>query len=162
MNLDELLSEVDGISAPVSQRTTSTMTLPNDAPRAPRPAVDMPAAAAIPTRTPAPETAASREPSVAVSLLDEEAPAFSLPPATSLDLIMDIELDVEVELGQLRIPLKKLMAVQPKDKFVLDGRADSPLKIFVNEQLVAYGEPLVVDGSLAVRIVELLATGTEG
>ena len=80
----------------------------------------------------------------------------------SLDLIMDVELAVTVELGQARIPLKKLMDIQSGDNLPLDGRADIPLKIFVNDRLVGYGEALVVDGSLAVRVVDLLAAGTGG
>lgn len=160
MDLDDLLSDIDGIgSEPHSAPAPVTATATAEVARPQRSAVgELPSVAKPEPAIPA----ATREPSVAARVLDEDAPALDYPPAPSLNLILDVELDVQVELGKLRIPLKHLMAIKPGDSFALDGRADTPLKIFVNEQMVAYGEPLVVDGSLAVRIVELLATGTEG
>jgi len=171
MDLNDLLAEVDGIgqfeqaaaataTRPLlSERSEHTpdgeMSLPLNAPLPIQPTVER---ITLPTAEPisGPLPAAAREPQRSERIAPH-APQFS-----SLDLIMDIELEVMVELGQARLPLKKMIAIQPGDNFLLEGRADTPLKIFVNEQLVAYGEPLVVDGSLAIRLVELLPTGTEG
>ena len=163
MDLNDLLAEVDGIGQ-FEQAAAATATqpiLPERTEHAPAEEMSLPVNAPLPVqptveRITLPETEQVTEP-MRSEHIAPQAPQFS-----SLDMIMDIELEVLVELGQARLPLKKMIAIQPGDNFLLEGRADTPLKIFVNEQLVAYGEPLVVDGSLAIRLTELLPTRTEG
>lgn len=75
----------------------------------------------------------------------------------SLDMILDVELELTVELGKTRIPLKELMRILPGHEFTLDQYPDHPLGIYVNERLVAYGEALIVDGSLAIKVTEILS-----
>lgn len=163
MDLNDLLAEVDGIGQ-FEQTAAATATRPllsEHSEQAPEREMSLPMSAPLPTqptveRITLPATEPILEP-MRSERTTPQAPQFS-----SLDMVMDIELEVLVELGQARLPLKKMIAIQPGDNFLLEGRADTPLKIFVNDQLVAYGEPLVVDGSLAIRLVELLPTGTEG
>ena len=150
MDLNDLLAEIDGIGSERAAQDISLRTLP--------PAADAPA---VPTSDPIMVQAEA-------PILTTESPVVTETPAAmphsfpSLDLILDVELEVQVELGQVRVPLKKMVSLQTGDALTLDGRADAPLKILVNDQVVAYGEPLVVDGSLAVRLVRLVPTGTEG
>lgn len=73
----------------------------------------------------------------------------------SLDMVLDVELELLVELGEARLPLRDLLRIQPGDAIPLAHRPSDPLKIFVNDRLVAHGEPLIVNGMLAVKIVEL-------
>lgn len=163
MDLNELLADIDGIGQ-FEQTTTATATrpiLPEATEQAPAEEMSLPLDAPLPDQ-PAAEHATQPETEPVAEPMPGERSAPQAPQFSSLDLIMDIELEVQVELGQARLPLKKMIAIQPGDSFLLEGRADTPLKIFVNDRLVAYGEPLVVDGSLAVRLTELLPTGTEG
>jgi len=136
MDLNDLLHDIEGIGGDAFVPST-----PAPQPPAPPPG-ELPA-------EPAPAACAAP---AGIELLDLPAGCGSL------DMIVDVELDVLVELGQVRVPLKQMMAIQPGDHLILDGRADAPLKVFVNNRLVAYGEALIIDGSLAIRLLELLVS----
>jgi len=159
MDLNDLLAEVDGvgheqIAAPAATRPVAPSILPERSEHAPADEMSLPLDVSLPP--------AGEQETLPAAHPQSERVGVKTPQFASLDLILDVELEVLVELGQARLPLKKLIAIQSGDSFLLDGRAESPLKIFVNDQLVAHGEPLVVDGSLAVRLVELLAADVEG
>lgn len=96
-----------------------------------------------------------------LSLADALAPAPVAPPPDfgSLDMVLDVELELTVELGELRLPLKQLLHLQQGDRLALGKRQDEPVTILVDGRAVARGEALVVDGSLAVKITEILAEG---
>lgn len=132
MDLNDLLNDIEGIGGDTFVPSTPAST--------PQPA-DL-----------APDLAELPEAPVSIGLMDLPAGCGSL------DMIVDVELDVLVELGTARVPLKQMMQIQPGDHLALDGRADAPLKIYVNNRLVAYGEALIVDGSLAVRLLEILVS----
>jgi flagellar motor switch protein FliN/FliY len=72
------------------------------------------------------------------------------------EAMLDVEFTVTVELGHAAVPLRDLLALPAAYRFALDGNEGEPLSLFVNEQLIARGEALVVDGALAVKITELL------
>ncbi len=106
----------------------------------------------------APVTAPASAPTPPASVVAAPAEATApsgREPVGKLDLVIDIEMELTVELGRLLLPLKDLLRVQPQDRFILQQSASTPLDIYVNHQLIARGEALIVDGNLAVKIVEL-------
>jgi flagellar motor switch protein FliN/FliY len=98
------------------------------------------------------------EPAV-LTELGEGAP----PQATrDLGLLNDIVVEVSIELGRLKLPLRDLLSVTPGAVFELDRAADAPVDILVNGRLVARGEVVVIDGELGVRVLDVLPTHGAG
>jgi len=86
-----------------------------------------------------------------------------IPPAISdhadirnIDLIMDIEIEVMVRLGESVVPLKDIQRLRPGSIINLDKDTDAPVELVVNDRVIAKGE-LVVVGSdhFALRITEV-------
>ena len=105
----------------------------------------MPAAAA-----PAPAAApAAQAPAV-------PAPATTMPRTSpALDALGSVMLDVTVELGRCRMPLSEVAALDVGSVVELEARAGEPLPVLVNGRVVAYGEPVVVDGQMALRVISV-------
>jgi flagellar motor switch protein FliN len=74
----------------------------------------------------------------------------------NLDLLMDVMLQVVVELGRTRMPLRQVLDLQQGSVVELDRLAGDAVDIYVNERLIARGEVVVVDDKFGVRITELV------
>lgn len=74
----------------------------------------------------------------------------------NISLLMDVELIVRVEIGQARRKLRDILDFVPGSVVELDKTAGEPIDIFVNNQLMAVGEVVVVDEKFGVRIMEIL------
>jgi flagellar motor switch protein FliN/FliY len=74
----------------------------------------------------------------------------------NIDLIMDIEVEVMVRLGESVVPLKDIQRLRPGSILNLDKETDAPVELVVNDRVIAKGE-LVVVGSdhFALRITEV-------
>ncbi len=75
----------------------------------------------------------------------------------NLDLLMDVLLQVVVELGRTRMPLRQVLELQSGSVVELDRLAGEAVDIFVNERLIARGEVVRVDDKFGVRITDLIA-----
>ena len=69
-----------------------------------------------------------------------------------------LELTLTVEVGQLRIPLKDLMAVEPGQLLALDRMAAEPVAVLVNGKLFARGEIVAVGERFGVRLTDIADT----
>jgi len=74
----------------------------------------------------------------------------------NIDLIMDIEIEAMVRLGESVMPLKDIQRLRPGSIINLDKDTDAPVELLVNDRVIAKGE-LVVVGSdhFALRITEV-------
>jgi len=74
----------------------------------------------------------------------------------NIDLILDIEVEVMVRLGESVVPLKEIQRLRPGSIINLDKDTDAPVEFVVNDRVIAKGE-LVVVGSdhFALRITEI-------
>ena len=89
--------------------------------------------------------------------------AKSVPPMNkNLDLLMDVMLQVVVELGRTRMPLRQVLELQPGSVVELDRLAGEAVDIFVNERLIARGEVVMVDDKFGVRITDLVTSKVSG
>ncbi|TPE60141.1 flagellar motor switch protein FliN [Sandaracinobacter neustonicus] len=68
-----------------------------------------------------------------------------------------LELTLTVEVGQLRIPLKDLMAVEPGQLLALDRMTAEPVAVLVNGKLFAHGEIVAVGERFGVRLTDIAA-----
>ncbi|MBN2022554.1 MAG: flagellar motor switch protein FliN [Pirellulales bacterium] len=75
----------------------------------------------------------------------------------TLDLIRDVDLDVQIELGRTHMYLEDVLKLRKGSVVPLDKLAGDPVDIFVNGRLVARGEVLVLNDNFCVRVAELIA-----
>ena len=88
-----------------------------------------------------------------------ESPHPVAPPTTdmrNIDLILDIEVEVMVRLGEAEMPLREIQKLRPGSIIDLDKDTDAPVELVVNDRVIAKGE-LVVVGSdhFALRITDI-------
>ncbi len=76
-----------------------------------------------------------------------------IPP--NIDVILDVPVDISVELGSCRMPLREVLQLQIGSVIQLDKVADAPVDIFVNRKLIAKGEVVVVEDRFGIKITEV-------
>jgi len=94
------------------------------------------------------------------------APSFDAPlrgtQAGPLDLLDDVELDVTVELGRAEMYIEDVLRLGVGSVVELDKLAGDPVDIYVNSQLVARGEVLVLNDNFCVRVNDIVSPVPEG
>jgi flagellar motor switch protein FliN/FliY len=75
----------------------------------------------------------------------------------SIDLIMDVPLEITVELGRTRKLIKDILEFGPGTILELDKLAGEPVDILVNGKYIAKGEVVVIDESFGVRITDIVS-----
>jgi len=73
-----------------------------------------------------------------------------------LRLLADVQVELAVELGRVKLPLRELLALGPGAVLELDRAADAPVDVLVNGCLVARGEVVVIDGDFGVRVTAVV------
>jgi flagellar motor switch protein FliN/FliY len=76
--------------------------------------------------------------------------------AATFDLIRDVELDLEIELGRTHMYLEDVLKLRKGAVVSLDKLAGDPVDIYVNGRLIARGEVLVLNDNFCVRVAELV------
>ena len=82
-------------------------------------------------------------------------------PASGIDLLRDVNLEVKVELGRSRMLVEEVLKLVEGSVVELDKLAGDPVEIFVNERLVARGEVLVLNDNFCVRVKEIIEATPE-
>lgn len=77
--------------------------------------------------------------------------------APSLDLILDVPLNVTVELGRTRMSVRNLLALSSGSVIELAKLAGEPLDVLVNGKAVARGEAVMVNEKFGVRLTEIVS-----
>lgn len=75
----------------------------------------------------------------------------------SMDLIMDIPLDVSVELGRVQMLIKDVLELATGSIVELERVAGEPVDLLVNGQLIAKGEVVVIEDNFGIRITEIVS-----
>ncbi len=73
-----------------------------------------------------------------------------------LRLLADVQVELAVELGRVKLPLRDLLSLAPGAVLELDRSADAPVDVLVNGVLVARGEVVVIDGEFGVRVTAVV------
>jgi flagellar motor switch protein FliN len=73
-----------------------------------------------------------------------------------IDLIKDVDLQVKIELGRTRMLIEDVLRLAEGSVVELDKLAGDPVDVYVNDQLVARGEVLVLNDNFCVRINEIV------
>lgn len=74
----------------------------------------------------------------------------------NIDLIMDVPLDVRVELGRTKKPIREILEFSPGTVIELDKLAGDPVDVLVNGKMVAKGEVVVIDEYFGIRVTEII------
>lgn len=74
----------------------------------------------------------------------------------SLDLLLDIPLEISVELGRVKMLVKEVVELGTGSIVEIDKAAGEPVDVMVNGLLVARGEVVVIEDNFGVRITEIL------
>ena len=79
-------------------------------------------------------------------------------PQQNIDMLLDIDLDVSIELGNSLLSIKRILELAPGSIVELDRMAGEPVDLLVNNKVVAKGEVVVIDENFGIRIVSLVST----
>ena len=74
----------------------------------------------------------------------------------SSDLLDDVELDLQIELGRAELLLEEAQSLREGAVVPLDKFASDPVDIVINGRLFARGEVLVLNDNLCVRVAEIV------
>jgi flagellar motor switch protein FliN len=88
----------------------------------------------------------------------DDTPELTNENGKSMDLLKDVEMDVAVELGRIKLPLGKVLQLAKGSVIELEKLAGEPVDILVNGQRIAHGEVVVIDEHFGVRISNLITT----
>ncbi len=75
----------------------------------------------------------------------------------AFDLLDDVELDIRIELGRTSMYVEDVLKLDVDAVIELDKLAGDPVDIYVNDQLIARGEVLVLNENFCVRINAILS-----
>ena len=73
----------------------------------------------------------------------------------SLELLLDIPLEITVELGRTRIQIRELLQIKPGSAVKLSRLEGEPVDILANDTLIAKGEVVVQNEKYGIRITEI-------
>lgn len=77
----------------------------------------------------------------------------------NLDLLLDVQVNLSVEVGRARLPIKDLLALNEGAVVPLDREVNDPLDLMVNGTLIARGEVVENHGRFGLRLIEVVSPG---
>ena len=84
------------------------------------------------------------------------APGTASEGSQDLDLILDIPVNLTVELGRTKIPIKHILQLAQGSVIELDALAGEPMDVLVNGCLIAQGEVVVVNEKFGIRLTDIV------
>jgi flagellar motor switch protein FliN len=115
--------------------------------------------------------AAVEQPGAAGHEVASEVAAESVAPATfanfaptaagggagnDINMILDIPVQLTVELGRTKIPIKHILQLAQGSVVELDALAGEPMDVLVNGYLIAQGEVVVVNDKFGIRLTDIV------
>ncbi|MEG3029955.1 MAG: flagellar motor switch phosphatase FliY [Oscillospiraceae bacterium] len=84
--------------------------------------------------------------------------SLNLPEADTrnLDMLMNVPMEISVEIGRTKKPIKDIVAFAQGTLVVLDKLAGEQVDLYVNNKCIAKGDVVVIDDSFGVRITKIL------
>ena len=76
-----------------------------------------------------------------------------------IDLVLDIPVQLTVELGRTKLPIRSLLQLAQGSVVELDGLAGEPMDVLVNGCLIAQGEVVVVNEKFGIRLTDVITPG---
>ena len=73
----------------------------------------------------------------------------------NLDLILDIDLDITLRIGQKEMLIKDILNLKENSVIELDKDVDEPMELLANGKTIAKGSVVVVDGHFGIKITHI-------
>lgn len=84
------------------------------------------------------------------------APPSSEVPVADINRVLDIPVQLSVELGRTRVPIKHILQLGQGSVVELDALAGEPMDVLVNGYLIAQGEVVVVNDKFGIRLTDVV------
>lgn len=84
------------------------------------------------------------------------ARSSSAPGPQRLSRIAGVEMELVVEIGRTRMPVRDVLSLEPGRVVELDRAAGSPADIKLNGRLIGHGTVVVAEGDFAIRVERIL------
>jgi flagellar motor switch protein FliN/FliY len=110
-------------------------------------------AAALAEAKPASELATEQ---VAPAAFTNFTPTTGNAAGNDINMILDIPVQLTVELGRTRIPIKHILQLAQGSVVELDALAGEPMDVLVNGYLIAQGEVVVVNDKFGIRLTDIV------
>jgi flagellar motor switch protein FliN len=94
---------------------------------------------------------ASDKPKPFSSVAGEADPALS-----EINMVLDIPVQLSVELGRTKVPIKHILQLGQGSVVELDALAGEPMDVLVNGYLIAQGEVVVVNDKFGIRLTDVV------
>ncbi len=103
------------------------------------------------------ETASEVQPEqVAPASFTNFSPTTATSAGNDINMILDIPVQLTVELGRTRIPIKHILQLAQGSVVELDAMAGEPMDVLVNGYLIAQGEVVVVNDKFGIRLTDIV------
>ncbi len=102
------------------------------------------------------QSAADAAPAVQPHVFEQFGGAGGATAHNDLDMILDIPVQLTVELGHTKMPIKNLLQLAQGSVVELAGMAGEPLDVLINGFLIAQGEVVVVNDKLGIRLTDII------
>ncbi len=105
-----------------------------------------------------PETASELQTTeqVAPASFTNFAPTTGTTAGNDINMILDIPVQLTVELGRTRIPIKHILQLAQGSVVELEALAGEPMDVLVNGYLIAQGEVVVVNDKFGIRLTDIV------
>ncbi|MDQ6620913.1 MAG: flagellar motor switch protein FliN [Pseudomonadota bacterium] len=77
-------------------------------------------------------------------------------PMNDIQLVLDIPVQLTVELGRTKIPIRHILQLAQGSVIELEGLAGEPMDVLVNGCLIAQGEVVVVNDKFGIRLTDII------
>ena len=104
-----------------------------------------------------PETASEvQTDSVSPASFQNFAPSGGTSAGNDINMILDIPVQLTVELGRTRVPIKHILQLAHGSVVELEALAGEPMDVLVNGYLIAQGEVVVVNEKFGIRLTDIV------
>lgn len=83
-------------------------------------------------------------------------PGGEIPHSNDINMVLDIPVQLSVELGRTRVPIKYILQLGQGSVVELDALAGEPMDVLVNGYLIAQGEVVVVNDKFGIRLTDVV------
>ena len=73
-----------------------------------------------------------------------------------INMVLDIPVQLSVELGRTKVPIKYILQLGQGSVVELDAMAGEPMDVLVNGYLIAQGEVVVVNEKFGIRLTDVV------
>lgn len=77
-------------------------------------------------------------------------------PGNDINMVLDIPVQLSVELGRTKVPIKHILQLGQGSVVELDALAGEPMDVLVNGYLIAQGEVVVVNDKFGIRLTDVV------